>query len=116
VRRFVATFTEATHIAVRIEATADLYINDRLAAEVFQMIVEGLSNIRRHTHAEFTSIELARQNEYLILRIVNDGADAVAPAHFIPRSIMERATSLGGQVHVEHLAGGVTQVTVEIPL
>jgi len=116
VRRFVATFTAATHIAVRIEAAADLYINDRLAAEVFQMIVEGLSNIRRHTCAEFTSIELARQNDNLILRIVNDGADAAAPAHFIPRSIMERATSLGGQVHVERLASGATQVTVEIPL
>ena len=116
VRRFVATYTEATHIAVRIEAEDDLYINDRLAAEVFQMIVEGLSNIRRHTCAEFASIELARQNDYLILRIVNDGADAAAPAHFIPRSIMERATSLGGQVHVERLVGGATQVTVEIPL
>jgi signal transduction histidine kinase len=116
VRRFVATFTEATHIAVRIEVAVDLYINDRLAAEVFQMIVEGLSNIRRHTHAEFISIELAGQNDYLILRIVNDGADAAAPAHFIPRSIMERATSLGGRVLVDRLAGGTTQVTVEIPL
>jgi signal transduction histidine kinase len=116
VRRFIATFTEATHIAVRIEAAADLYINDRLAAEVYQMIVEGLSNIRRHTRAAFASIELARQNDYLILRIVNDGADAAAPEHFIPRSIVERAAALGGRVHVEHLAGGATQVTVEIPL
>ena len=116
VRRFVATFTEATHIAVRIEAAADLYINDRLAAEVFQMIVEGLNNIRRHTRAAFASIGLVRQNDYLILRIVNDGADAAVPAHFIPRSIMDRATALGGQAYVEHLAGGATQVTVKIPL
>ncbi len=116
VRRFVTTFTETTHIAVRIEAAVDLHINDRLAAEVFQMIVEGLSNIRRHTRAAFAGIELARQNDYLILRIVNDGADAAAPARFIPRSIVERAAALGGQVHVDHLAGGATQVSVEIPL
>jgi signal transduction histidine kinase len=116
VRRFIGTFTEATHIAVRIEAAADLYINDRLAAEIFQMIVEGLSNIRRHTHAGFASIQLARQDDDLILRIVNDGADSAIPTHFIPRSIVERATALGGQVHIDHLAGGATQVTVEIPL
>jgi signal transduction histidine kinase len=115
-RRFAATFTEATHIAVRVETASDLYINDRLAAEVFQMVVEGLSNIRRHTHAACVSIGLARQNDCLILRIVNDGADAAAPARFIPWSIAERAAALGGQAHVEHVAGGGTQVTVEIPL
>jgi signal transduction histidine kinase len=100
---------------VQVEAASDLYINDRLVAEVFQMIVEGLSNIRRHTQAGCASIGLTRQNDCLILRIANDGADAV-PTRFIPRSIAERAAALGGQVRVEHIAGGGTQVTVEIPL
>ncbi len=116
VRRFVATFTESTHITVRIEAAADLYINDRLAAEVFQMVVEGLNNIRRHTHAANARIGLASENDCLIVRIINDGADVAVPARFIPRSIAERATALGGHARVEHLAGGSTQVTVEIPL
>jgi signal transduction histidine kinase len=116
VRRFITTFTEATHIAVQVEAASDLYINDRLVAEVFQMVVEGLSNIRRHTHATSASIGLAREKDSLILRIVNDGADAAAPARFIPWSIAERAAALGGQAHVEHTVGGSTQVTVEIPL
>ena len=35
------------------------------AAEVFQMVVEGLSNIRRHTHAACAGIELARQDDEL---------------------------------------------------
>ena len=116
VQRFVATFTEVTHIAVRVEAAPDLYINDRLAAEVFQMVVEGLSNVRRHTHATCVSIGLVRQNDSLLLRIINDRADAAAPARFIPWSIAERAAALGGQAQVEHIAGGGTQVTVEIPL
>jgi len=116
VQRFVATFTETAHIAVHVEATSDLRINDRLAAEVFHMIVEGLSNIRRHTHAACANIGLARQNDSLILRIVNDGTDVVAPARFIPWSIAERAAALGGQARVEQVVGGGTQVTVEIPL
>jgi signal transduction histidine kinase len=116
VRRFAVTFTEATRIAVQVEAEPDLYINDRLVAEVFQMIVEGLSNIRRHTEAACASIGLARQNGSLIVRIANDGADTVAPAQFSPWSIAERAAALGGQANVEHVAGGGTQVIVEIPL
>jgi signal transduction histidine kinase len=115
VQRFVTTFTEATDIAVRVEAASDLYIHDRLVAEVFQMVVEGLSNIRRHTQAACASIGLTRHNDCLMLLIANDGADA-APARFIPWSIAERAAALGGQVHVEHIAGGGTRVTVEIPL
>jgi signal transduction histidine kinase len=115
VGRFAGTFSVATQIEVQVEAAADLRINDRLAAEVFQMVVEGLSNIRRHTRAACASIELTRQNDCLRLQIVNDGA-AAAPLGFIPRSISERAAALGGQAHVDHIAGVATQVTIEIPL
>ncbi|HEU5013891.1 MAG TPA: histidine kinase [Roseiflexaceae bacterium] len=115
-RRFIKTFIEATHIAVHVEATPDLYINDRLAAEVFQIVVEGLSNVRRHTHATQASVRLERQNDTLIVHIANDDAEGVTPAPFIPRSISERAAALGGQAHVERVVGGGTQVTVEIPL
>jgi signal transduction histidine kinase len=116
VRRFVATFTEATHIAVQVEAASNLYINDRLAAEAFQIVVEGLSNVRRHTHATRASIGLACEDERLVVRIANDDANGVVPASFIPRSISERAVSLGGQAHVERIAGGGVQVMIEIPL
>jgi signal transduction histidine kinase len=91
-----------------------LYISDRLAAEVFQMIVEGLNNVRRHTRAAAAGVELARRSDYLILRIFNDGVET--PTHFMPRSIAERAASLGGRVQVEQATGGSTWVTVEIPL
>jgi signal transduction histidine kinase len=112
--RFAGTFSEATQIEVQVEATADLQINDRLAAEVFQMIVEGLSNVRRHTRAACARIELTRRDDHLRLQIANDGA--APPARFIPRSISERAAALGGQVRVDHIAGAGTQVIVEIPL
>jgi signal transduction histidine kinase len=116
VRRFVATFTEATHIAVQVDAASELYINDRLAAEVFHMVVEGLSNIRRHTHATRAAIGLASQDDRLIVRIANDDANGVVPTSFIPRSISERAAALGGQACVERIAEGGVQVIVEIPL
>lgn len=115
IQRFTKTFTEATHIDVHVQTTPALYINDRLAAEVFQVVVEGLSNIRRHTHATWAYIELACQDENLIVRIVNDDARGSVPAQFTPRTISERAAALGGQARVE-LVGGGAQVLVEIPL
>jgi signal transduction histidine kinase len=116
VRRFVVTFTEATHIAVQVEAASDLYINDRLAAEVFQMVVEGLSNVRRHTHAACASIALACRDDCLIVRIANNDANGVVPTSFIPRSISERALALGGEARVERVIGGGAQAIIEIPL
>src|SRR5262249_12277208 len=46
--RFATRFSEATGIAVQVEAEADIQVEDRLAAEAFQMVAEGLSNVRRH--------------------------------------------------------------------
>ena len=114
--RFIATFTKTAQIAVQVEAASDLSINDRLATEVFQMIVEGLNNIRRHTSARSASIGLARQDDWFILRISNDGADVVESSSFMPRSIAARAVALGGRVKVDHSTEGITQVIVEIPL
>jgi signal transduction histidine kinase len=112
VRRFGNTIGEATGIAVHVEAGDNLHVNDRLAAEVFQMVTEGLSNIRRHTNSTQATIGLTCCNDHLILRMENASA---APASFTPRSLTERATALGGLTRVEWTAGS-TAVIIDIPL
>lgn len=74
VKRFVHRFTAATDIQVVIDAPAELPVNDRLAAEVFQMVAEGLSNIRRHTQSNRATIGLECRDSHLILWIENEGA------------------------------------------
>ena len=121
VRRFAAKFAGATGIAVRVEAENDIVVNDRLAAEAFQMVVEGLSNIRTHTQSERATIHLQRRDSHLVLRIhdlggrIPDAAQQAAAESFTPRSITERAVALGGQARVERDDQG-TAVIVEIPL
>ena len=115
VRRFTTRFSQATNISVEVEASGDLAISDRLSAQVFQMVAEGLSNIRRHTTAERATINLARQDSHLILRVENDCAEA-NPPDFTPRSISERAATLGGTAHVEQTPSGTTSVVISIPL
>jgi len=115
VRRFAATFAETTGIAVQVQAAGDMRLNDRLSAEVFQMVTEGLSNIHRHTHAMQASIELAQRNNHVVLMIEDQAVSGSAVAPFTPRSITERATTLGGRVRVDQHEHG-SAVIVEIPL
>jgi signal transduction histidine kinase len=115
VRRFASRFSEVTGIAVAVQAEDDLLIEDRLAAEAFQMVAEGLSNVRRHTQSPQATIGLALQSGSLQLRIENE-AGAEPCDLFTPRSIVERAAALGGDAKVRTGAAGATVVLVEVPL
>src|SRR5215468_551315 len=116
VQRFTKKFAEATGIAVQVEATTALPVHDRLAAEVFQMVAEGLSNVRRHTRSAQATVTLACDHDHLHLSIANDAVPGTTPTPFTPRSITERATALGGCAHVEWPEHGGTVIVVDIPL
>ena len=116
VRRFAAKFTQATNILVQVRADSNVRVDDRLASEMFQIIVEGLSNIRRHTQSARAFIGMEHADNQLIVRIENDGTRGSKPIPFTPQSIAERATSLGGKAYVEFFGDMGTSVIVEIPL
>jgi len=116
VQRYATQFAQTTGIVVDVKAEASLRVNDRLAAEVFQMVAEGLSNVRRHTRSTWASIGLQCCDGQFSLLIENDGVPASASQPFTPRSLMERAAALGGGGRVEWTARGSTVVTIEIPL
>ena len=86
-----------------LEMHADSAINDRMAAEVFQIVTEGISNICKHTRARTAGVFVSQDDGQLAIDIFNPAADAqghtVAP--FRPRSISERAAALGGTLEVE---------------
>jgi signal transduction histidine kinase len=116
IQRFAHKFSAATGIQVQVEVNNAPHVNDRLAAEVFHIVTEGLSNIRRHSQAATASITLAQQDECLIVQICNDGVDGAAFCLFSPRSITERTTALGGRVRVERQSQTQAAVVTEIPL
>ncbi|HEX8834669.1 MAG TPA: histidine kinase [Abditibacteriaceae bacterium] len=112
--RFITKFSAATMIQVEIEIDATFKHNDRLAAEVFQMICEGLSNIRRHTNASHALIQIKRTPKNLELQITN-ARSVEAETGFTPRSILGRAIAMGGTAGVKN-DGNNTTVHVTIPL
>jgi signal transduction histidine kinase len=90
-------------------------IADRLGAEVFQMVAEALSNVRRHTAAARAEVRIETVDGQLRVTVANDGAPA-DPAPFFPRSLGERAAALGGNLTIEHPARGTTAVHLQIPI
>ena len=116
VRRFAQKFTEATGIAVQLETATNLLIDDRLAAEVFQLVTEGLNNIRAHTESTKALIGLEKKNDMFILRIEHERTGSAAPEPSTPGSLTEHAAALGGHAYIDSHVDGRTGVIVEIPL
>ncbi len=116
VQRFAAKFSEATGLQIEVSAAEDLPIYDRLAAELFKMIEEGLSNIRRHSSSRYAKVDITSKNGDLIMELRNQRAKNLGSAVFTPRSIADRAAALGGQAFVYTNGNNETVVSVQIPL
>ena len=126
IERFAERFSLVTGIKVDVEAHGKVKVNDRLAAELFQIVAEGLSNVRRHAFCRDARVEISCKDSSLLLQIKNsrpranpeqernDGNESVKT--FRPRSIAERAASLGGDTRVFVDEKDYTVVSVGIPL
>ena len=115
VRHFAEKFSEATGLQIEINSPDDLPIYDRLAAELFQMIEEGLSNIRRHSTSSYAKLAITSENGDLLLQLRNDRRSRLEATSFTPRSIADRAAALGGKTMV-YTDKNETVVSVQIPL
>jgi signal transduction histidine kinase len=115
IRRQAAQFTKHHSLKVDIDTPRNLQISDRLAAEVFQMVSEGLSNINRHTKSDHALIRILTSNKTLILTIENNNSDVDSPPKtFFPKSLAGRAKALGGDLTIEQ--NGKTSVVIKIPI
>ncbi|HET7361990.1 MAG TPA: histidine kinase [Burkholderiales bacterium] len=103
-------------IEVELRSDKSSALTDRVAAEAYQIVCEGLSNIHRHTPAKRAFVELRFKPDSLAIEIGNECAPAVPPIAFMPRSIAERARALGGTTTVELHERGHDIVRVAIPL
>jgi signal transduction histidine kinase len=117
VRHFTTKFSDASGIEVNLEIDENVQLDRPLATEVFQLIAEGLSNVRRHTHSANASVEMKRDRNRLNLVITNQCDTGRCKAiMFRPRSISERALSLGGNADVFIDGNGLTRLTVSLPI
>jgi signal transduction histidine kinase len=113
--RQVARIKGLYGIDIAVAVDDDVHLDDRMTAEILQLVGEGLNNICKHTHARRGCIRLGCKNDRLQLRIENEACDA-SFTNFRPHSITERAAALGGRAQVCQSAGGATAVLIEIPI
>ena len=128
IERYAERFSLVTGIKVDVAAEGNVKVNDRLAAELFQIVAEGLSNVRRHAFCRDARVEISCKESSLLLQIKNsrprtgvnpdgergDGNEGVKS--FRPHTIAERAASLGGDTQVFVDDKDYTVVSVGIPL
>jgi signal transduction histidine kinase len=124
IHRYAGRFSAVTGIKVEVQSTGKIEVNDRISAELFQIVAEGLSNVRRHALCDDASIHMACLDGHFILEIKNrrpqpaggNGDGHADPRLFRPRSIAERAELLGGETQVTVDENNYTVVRVSIPL
>lgn len=125
IHRYAGRFSAVTGIKVDVQGTGKINVNDRISAELFQIVAEGLSNVRRHALCDDASIHMASVDGRFILEIKNrrpQPAERNGDGHanqtrlFRPRSIAERVELLGGETEVTVDENNYTVVRVSIPL
>src|SRR5258705_1472476 len=74
IARFASKFETATGVHVTVvDRIGQLDIQDRLAADIFQMAAEALSNVHRHTTANTVTLILETgQSGTVVLRVENE--------------------------------------------
>ncbi|HSE02427.1 MAG TPA: histidine kinase, partial [Burkholderiales bacterium] len=117
VNRQAERFRRFYQIDVEVKSHVNGQLSNRLAAEAFQIVSEGLSNVLRHTSAKHAFVHILCEEHQLLLKVGNEAPQGPGPAPaFVAWSIQERASELGGTAFTERSVDGYTVVHVNIPI
>ena len=132
IRDLAVRFGEASKIAVVVDAgdgVDDEPLGPESGAQVFRIVREALTNVRKHAAARRVTITLRASADDLVVTVADDGrgiggparaaGGQVAPAADWPRygldSMRERASTMGGTVTWSTPRGGGTEVRIVVP-
>lgn len=114
-------FSSRTGIHVDLDITDEnLDVTGDAATAIYRITQEALTNVARHSGADFVSIELKSGDGQTVVRISDNGkgiteADTRKARSFGLIGMQERAFVLGGQFSTSHSPQGGTVVVAVIP-
>ncbi|WP_051434442.1 PAS domain-containing sensor histidine kinase [Desulfonatronum lacustre] len=126
ITQHVNEFSEKTGIDVDLSLTGfdGLTLGGDMDINLYRLIQEGLRNIQKHAQAQQVAVKVVKSFSGIILRIEDDGlgfdpvqrmATAIEEKRMGMRSMLERATLLGGTMHIQSRLGQGTKILVELP-
>lgn len=122
-RRFVAEWSRTFSIPAPFHTGGldDRRLPSLVETNLYRIVQEALTNIRKHAGATVVSVVLERRGPEVVLTVDDDGRGFMAtPNDEHSRGIgllgmRERATLAGGTLEIKSAAGEGTTITVRIP-
>ena len=102
----------------------NLKVDYTIKINVYRLVQEGLTNIRKHAAAERATLKLTAAFPNIILRVEDNGrgfdvharaAAAVQEKRMGLRSMQERVTLLNGKMKLQSKPGQGTKVFIKLP-
>lgn len=104
---------------LRTIGAAEAIPGGALAAAVFRILQEALTNVARHAQASAVQVTLERQDGTLRLEVSDNGRGMSRAGNGKSLGLLgmrERARALGGAVEIDGASGRGTIVTLRVPL
>jgi signal transduction histidine kinase len=127
IEEYARRFAEASKLSVRVEVSADaraVSLAPEAEAQVFRIVQESLTNIRKHAGAARVVVRLDRGDDELVVELADDGRGFGAPTaraaadwpHYGLAAMQERATEIGGRISWVNGPAGGGVVRLDVPL
>ena len=108
-----------TEIVINYQNEISILLSHKITSTVYRIIQEALTNIIKHSQATVVNISLKLIAKKLKITIQDNGV-GFAPQEnttgFGLKGMYERATTLGGQLHLVSMPEKGCQIVVIIPL
>ncbi|MEQ1772531.1 MAG: PAS domain-containing sensor histidine kinase [Burkholderiales bacterium] len=117
----IKDFSGRTGIPVDLEIPDEnLGVSGDAATAIFRIVQEALTNVSRHSGADWVGVEVKRYSGNVVVRISDNGkgftdADKRKARSFGLLGMHERAYVLGGEVKISSPGQGGTQIEAVIP-
>lgn len=115
-------FEKRTGIVCAVSVSVeDLPLARAQSVALFRILQEALTNVARHSNAQYVAVKLSATPEAVTLQVHDDGrgiqAGEIAGLHSLGLlGMRERAKRLGGAFDIQGVPGDGTIITVSIPV
>lgn len=122
IKRYAKEFQARTGIKCMVTShNEQINLNKDLSTAIFRIFQETLTNVVRHANATTIRTDLKKENNCLILKMMDDGKgidekEMSSPKSFGIIGMRERADFVGGKIKIKGTKNKGTTVTVTIPL